>query len=464
MRSFGHRSLGVALLVASGGMLAGGIALGPVVASGRPIMIGPFAVVNCSNTTACQTYKNASTGAGLQSESAKGTALIGIAASAGNGVHGSSLSGSGVSGTTNKGVGVAGKSTSGFGLSGVSSSSDGVFGLSAGSGTVAGVAGVSTNGYGVSAVSTNSFGLWASSQSTAGVYGKSGTSNGVFGTSNTGVGVFGAANAQAGVEGSSSSGDGVFATSSSGYGLEADSSKSDAVHAFNSGTGTAVNALATNGDAIDANTTSGVALYALTGIGTVIVAATAAGDGADIEGGRFGIIGRAGSGGGNNYPLDLTDSGSNQLFYVDDNGNVFYHGTLNPFARTPRGDVLFGYGTEATSPTVEDTGSAQLVDGSALVPLNPTFAQAIDQHNMYKVMLTPDGDTRGLYVASKSPTGFVVREVQGGRGSLTFDYHIYGVAQGHAGEHMTVVPAAMAHGLMPDAPKPHLPGSKRARH
>jgi hypothetical protein len=40
------------------------------------------------------------------------------------------------------------------------------------------------------------------------------------------------------------------------------------------------------------------------------------------------------------------------------------------------------------------------------------------------VFLTPQGDCNGLYVAQKSSAGFEVRELRGGRSSLTFDYRI----------------------------------------
>ena len=40
------------------------------------------------------------------------------------------------------------------------------------------------------------------------------------------------------------------------------------------------------------------------------------------------------------------------------------------------------------------------------------------------MFLTPLGDTRGLYVSAKSPRSFTVRETQGGRATLAFDYRI----------------------------------------
>jgi hypothetical protein len=42
----------------------------------------------------------------------------------------------------------------------------------------------------------------------------------------------------------------------------------------------------------------------------------------------------------------------------------------------------------------------------------------------YHVFLTPEGDSRGLYVSSKSATGFTVNEQQGGASSLGFSYRV----------------------------------------
>jgi hypothetical protein len=92
-----------------------------------------------------------------------------------------------------------------------------------------------------------------------------------------------------------------------------------------------------------------------------------------------------------------------------------------------------------------------LINGVAMVALDAAFAQTIDPRVPYHVMLTPDGDTRGLFVASKGPNGFVVREVQGGRGSLTFDYHIYAPALGHPNDRMAVVTRDIASSIMPKA-------------
>ena len=71
--------------------------------------------------------------------------------------------------------------------------------------------------------------------------------------------------------------------------------------------------------------------------------------------------------------------------------------------------------------------------------LDPTFASTIDTRRQYQVFVTPGGDTHGLYVTNKSPSQFVVREVQGGRGTFSFDYHIYAVAAGKGAQPMSIV-------------------------
>jgi hypothetical protein len=60
------------------------------------------------------------------------------------------------------------------------------------------------------------------------------------------------------------------------------------------------------------------------------------------------------------------------------------------------------------------------------VAIDPALASSLDARFGYTVLLTPEGDCRGLYVASKSSQGFVVRELMGGRSSIAFGYRIVG--------------------------------------
>jgi hypothetical protein len=112
------------------------------------------------------------------------------------------------------------------------------------------------------------------------------------------------------------------------------------------------------------------------------------------------------------------------------------------------------YAPVSSEPTVEDTGTAQLVRGAAAVRLDPTFAALIDKGTPYRVFLTPDGDTRGLYISARTRAGFVVRETQGGRSTLTFDYRIIAASLGQANQRASVVyPSELAHAPLTPATK-----------
>ena len=91
---------------------------------------------------------------------------------------------------------------------------------------------------------------------------------------------------------------------------------------------------------------------------------------------------------------------------------------------------------QATEDRFEDAGSGQLADGEAVVNLEGTFGQTVNASIEYHVFLTPNGDCKGLYVAQKSPTSFVVRELAGGTSSIAFDYRIMAKRKGFEGIRM----------------------------
>ncbi|HTU81261.1 MAG TPA: hypothetical protein VMF61_03975 [Candidatus Acidoferrales bacterium] len=295
-------------------------------------------------------------------------------------------------------------------------------------GASSGVRGTAVNSYGVVGVSEKGkAGVYGLSTSQAGVQGKSTSGSGVVGGSNTGNGVWGTSVNLTGLFGESTNGNalvaqalgggtGVEASSATGYGIYASAGGDDDVILANAGS---------SNTAVDASASTGYAIKAVNNTGSSIPAAymnNAGGNGVDSEGSYIGVVARAPASGG--YPLVATDQSGNNLFYVDGSGNVAYHGELSHFAVTPRGRSIRTFTTTNESPTIETTGSGMLVNGVAAIAFDPAFADSIGGAR-YHVLLTPDGDTRGLFVARKDSGGFVVREVQGGRGSFAFDYHVY---------------------------------------
>ena len=82
------------------------------------------------------------------------------------------------------------------------------------------------------------------------------------------------------------------------------------------------------------------------------------------------------------------------------------------------------YSMQSPENWFEDFGSGALSNGAATVKLDPTFTQTVNTETEYHVFLTPNGDSKGLYVSQKTATSFEVREQGGGASSVAFDYRI----------------------------------------
>lgn len=152
------------------------------------------------------------------------------------------------------------------------------------------------------------------------------------------------------------------------------------------------------------------------------------------------------------YTIEMGDSGS---VYA----RVFL--TMAPprvVQKTSAGLQEDTYTPQITQPSLEDFGEARLVEGVANVALDPKFSAAIDGSTRYIVSLTPEGDCRGLYVASQSPSGFTVRELQGGRSAVPFNFRIVAKPLGDDSPRLptSVLPYEFDHKVPPPT-RPHSP-------
>jgi hypothetical protein len=130
------------------------------------------------------------------------------------------------------------------------------------------------------------------------------------------------------------------------------------------------------------------------------------------------------------------DNGSSEPFYagntanetycdVDASGNLNCSGSKNAVVPVDGGKRIVAMSAiESPKNWFEDFGSAQLVNGAAVVALDPTFIQTVNSEMDYKVFPVPNGDCKGLYVTNKTATSFEVRELGGGTSSVSFDYRI----------------------------------------
>jgi len=130
--------------------------------------------------------------------------------------------------------------------------------------------------------------------------------------------------------------------------------------------------------------------------------------------------------------LDIRNSSDTPVLDAADNGNLFIDGQIFTLGSCGSGCMVDGkrvrsvgaYASMGAEPTIEDNGEARLVNGVAGVALDPQFANVIDQTAEYLVSVTPEGDCEGLFVASRGPEGFTIRELRHGRHDVAFEYRI----------------------------------------
>jgi hypothetical protein len=276
----------------------------------------------------------------------------------------------GVAGTcenATRGIGVMGaaKSATGVGVYGfagsVVPSTLGPDGTGVyGNGPSFGLFGTSTNGVGARGTSQNSVAVYGESNANFGCYGHSNGSIGVVGEAVNGEGVYGVSTNNVGVRGDASTGAGVLGLSNI-IGVQGQS-----------GAGLGVYGFSTANSGVVGETTSGLA-------------------------GEF-------------------------------RGDVFVTGSLTAASKSAYvpladGSVRRLYCMEAPEAVFEDFGEAKLGGGKASVALDGEFGATV-RTDAYQVFLTPYGECRGLYVASRSSTGFEVRELGGGTSDLGFGYRI----------------------------------------
>jgi hypothetical protein len=273
------------------------------------------------------------------------------------------------------------------------------------------VTGKNTQGYGVFGSSGGGYGVGgqttrpssSAKKFGAGVIGQdlstSGKFNvGLYGTSTNGDAILGASSKLVGVYGSSNKSTGVFGTVSGGssptgvYGVDNSQSGNGAGLAGQSNAGTGV-----IGSTLSSNVNSQAMLAAAP------------------NGSAFLF---AGVGPGNLEVVSMDNQGN-----VSISGQIFTNGQCGSGCARHH-EAVRSYGASSASPTLEDTGEAQLIGGAASVRLDAAFYNATDPRLGYYVLITPEGDTRGLYVTHRTPTGFEVRENTGGRSNVPFAYRI----------------------------------------
>jgi hypothetical protein len=121
-------------------------------------------------------------------------------------------------------------------------------------------------------------------------------------------------------------------------------------------------------------------------------------------------------------------------------GNFSCTGQIKSLVSTNSGErTVETYSVQSPENWMEDFGSGSLRSGSAIVTLDPSFAETVTANGDYHVFLTPRGDSKGLYVTNLTATSFEVRESGSGTSTLTFDYRIVAKRRGLETQRLTDV-------------------------
>ena len=388
--------------------------------------VGPvlryLGISSCSKSSPCVQYTNNGTGAGAQGTSLKGNGLIGVtqfnSTSASNGTSGISGRDSSTSGTFDSGI--SGLSVRGTGVSASSTSGNAVVASSVG-------------GSGLIATSTNSDAIYATSTNFYGIGGL--TLNNSTATGTGYAGVLAQDNSSDGGHLNS----GVLGYSVNGIGVAAFSSNWAGANIFGgAGIVPALSLLAPAGaDLIDAcsgsthNPCTQLGAFSVGDDGTIFTTGC-------IEVGIYANYCFSGSNG------DVNISGQYQK-----NGTCLIG--CAPPTQTQPGHAVVSYVATQSLPSLDDFGEASLQNGYGYVRIDAAFANVIDRSANYLVFITPEGDSRGLYVTQKTGQGFAVRENMGGHSSLTFDYRIVAKPFGEQGQRLPMVTTPK----LRSGPRPH---------
>ena len=129
-----------------------------------------------------------------------------------------------------------------------------------------------------------------------------------------------------------------------------------------------------------------------------------------------------------------------------DNVTVFDY--LNVLGKTIFSSITsFGerrfYGVESSEAIYVNEGFSRLADGKANVSVNPVLRELISKYNVY---LSAEGMTRGIYVAEKSSSYFVVRSVNAGS-NVGFSWMLRGIKKEADGKFESVYAERLGIGI-----------------
>ncbi len=141
------------------------------------------------------------------------------------------------------------------------------------------------------------------------------------------------------------------------------------------------------------------------------LAPTTAGGG--IGGGFFGMVGTISKG------SVIGQLNAGELFAAYNIGDVYTSGKNIEMVAT-NNTVVAAYSVTSTEAVVYKKGKTQLVNGTATITFDENYSKLLGENPI--VTITPVGECNGVYIASVTKTGFVVKELNGGSSNVEINW------------------------------------------
>jgi len=111
-------------------------------------------------------------------------------------------------------------------------------------------------------------------------------------------------------------------------------------------------------------------------------------------------------------------SGANNKWAIDENGQFITR------IQTSGGNTKEMFAMQSPYSEFVFSSSSELINGEAIINFDPDTCELIDENQPLKVNITLTGECGGIFVKEKSATGFVVKELNGGTSTSTFDWMV----------------------------------------
>jgi len=129
-------------------------------------------------------------------------------------------------------------------------------------------------------------------------------------------------------------------------------------------------------------------------------------------------------------PLNAINTFNQTFCEMDAYADFTCSGNISVVNTVDKDHKVASYSMQSAENWSEDFGTGQLAGGRASITIDPQFASTVNTGVDYHVFLTPNGDSKGLYIASKGPGVFEVVESNGGKSNIAFDYRIVAKRKG----------------------------------